>query len=107
MPRERKTSFPDRVFNGVSVALTVLLGLAFTSAGVTLSLRPIAQIGRIANLLVADIFLTLGITSLVGVLAWCFPRAPLLRALADNMFKKLCVLAIVLAIVCYVVLIFM
>jgi hypothetical protein len=101
-----ETTLGDRVMGIVTVSLAFVLAVTFIAGGIAFSLFPNAKIGQVGNALAADLFLTLGVTTFVGALSWCLPHAPVFRAIADNMFMKLCILAVVLALVFFVLLIF-
>ena len=88
----------------LTVSLALVLGFICIGAGVAFSQDP--KLGQLERAIVADLFLTLGFTGIVGALTTCFPRVPVFRSLADKMFRKLCILGVLLAILFFVLLIF-
>ena len=100
------TTFIDRAFAIVTICLALLLAVVFIAAGIALSLAQNPKLGQLGNAFAADLFLTLGVTSSVGTLAWCFPRIVIFRVIADHMFRNLCVLGVALGVLFFVLLIF-
>jgi hypothetical protein len=95
----------DRIFRALTAVLALVLSLTFLAGGAALALYPNPKVGNVGNDIAADIFLTLGVTSFVGLLSWIFPKWAIVRLLADDMFRKLLMLAAMLAIAFFVVLI--
>jgi hypothetical protein len=95
----------DKAFRALTVGLTLVLATVFLAAGIALAIVPNPKIGNFGNAIAADIFLTLGLTTIVGLLSALFPNGSMLSLLAEGMFRKLLMLAAVLFVAFFVVLI--
>ena len=93
------------MMGALTLGLIGLLGLVFLACGIGLSVNPNPKWSKLGNAFAADIFLTLGLTTILGTLASCFPRSAMLAGMSDRMFTKLWVISGILAIVLFVVLI--
>lgn len=75
----------------------VLLALSFLAGGIAFWISPNPRFSNIGNAVTADLMITLGATFLLLALATIFPNLRLVRWLADETFKKLCIIGFVLA----------
>ena len=94
----------DTIMGVLTLFLLALLALTFIAGGIGFAMIPNPRFGPVGNAIAADLMMTLGLTTLVGLLVGAFPRSRLCRNLADQMFRKLCTFAVVFAIVLLVVL---
>ncbi len=98
-------SLPDRAFRALTAGLAFAIAIIFLLGGIAFALVPNPKIGNIGSAIAADIFLTLGLTMMIGLLTAFFPKWEVLQFLADRMFRKLMILAAILFAVLFIVLI--